>query len=60
MQKCKKCGKKFYKEDFSKLKFEQEYAGHFTDELDPFNELTICPERVLQEQHKKFKKPTND
>lgn len=50
MQKCEKCGKKFNKADFSKLKFKQEFIGHFTDELDPFNELTICPECFESEE----------
>ncbi len=55
MQKCEKCGKRFNKEDFSKLKFKQEFIGHFTDELDPFNELTICPECFESEKGKEIK-----
>lgn len=49
MKKCEKCGNKFKKEDFSKLKFKQELSGHFTDELDLFNELTICPDCFFTE-----------
>lgn len=46
MKKCDKCGKSFSKEDFSKLKYKQSFIGHFADEMDPFNELTICPECI--------------
>lgn len=52
MKKCEKCEKKFSKEDFSKLKYKQSFIGHFADEMDPFNELTICPECVEAEAKK--------
>lgn len=43
MKKCEKCGKEV-PDQLSKLKFKQPLIGHVTDEMDPFNELTICPE----------------
>ncbi len=50
MKKCEKCGKNFSKEDFSNLKYKQSLIGHFADEMDPFNELTICPECIEPEE----------
>ena len=50
MKKCEKCGKNFNKDDFSKFKYKQALIGHFTDEMDPFNELTICPECISQKE----------
>ena len=55
MKKCEKCGKNFSKSDFSKLKYKQSFIGHFADEMDPFNELTICPECFEPEE-----KPENN
>ncbi|MDP1552109.1 MAG: hypothetical protein Q8M06_03745 [Methanobacteriaceae archaeon] len=43
MKKCDKCGKDV-SDQLSQLKYKQPLIGHFTDEMDPFNELTICPE----------------
>lgn len=54
MKKCDKCGKSFSKEDFSKLKYKQSFIGHFADEMDPFNELTICPECIEPEKEKEY------
>lgn len=51
MKKCEKCGKKINKENFSKFKYKQSLIGHFTDEMDPFNELTICPECINSKEN---------
>ncbi|MCK9151612.1 hypothetical protein [Methanobacterium alcaliphilum] len=59
MKKCEKCGNNFYKEDFSNLKFKQGLSGHFTDELDLFNELTICPECLYKQRIKSSAKHSN-
>lgn len=53
MKKCEKCGKNFIKKDISELKYKQSLIGHFADEMDPFNELTICPE-CLESSDKKY------
>jgi hypothetical protein len=55
MKKCEKCGKNINKEDFSKFKYKQSLIGHFTDEMDPFNELTICPECIDSKENKENK-----
>jgi hypothetical protein len=59
MKKCQKCGKEYSsqsadikeginsddnKNNLSKLRLVQSFMGHIDDEMDPINELNICPD----------------